>query len=109
MKPTSMQIEGGLLSPDVVDSLPNMPGQKMTDFGLPARRSLVDEVSTIWADVRAYWDAFQRRAARASGESLTTITRESWVIPVLEALGYELVFQRRGAKVDGQCCLIKKC
>jgi len=97
-----MHIEGGLLSPDVVDSLPTMPGQKTGDFGLPARRSLVDEVSTIWADVRAYWDAFQRRMARAGGESLTTVTRESWVIPVLEALDYEVVFQRRGAKVDGR-------
>ena len=102
MKLTSIQIEGGLLSPDVVGALPSMPGQKMADFGLPARRSLVDEASTIWADVRAYWDAFQRRMARAKGESLTSITRESWVIPVLEALNYELTFQRRAAKVDGR-------
>ena len=42
-------------------------------------------------------------AARAKdGESLTSATREAWIIPLLEALGYRLTFQRRAAEVDGR-------
>jgi hypothetical protein len=99
----TIRIEGGLLSPDFLETIHDQPGQKPADFGLDARRSLVDEVTTVWSDVRAYWEAFERRRARAKdGESLTSATREAWIIPLLEALGYRLTFQRKAAEVDGR-------
>ena len=99
----TIRIEGGLLSPDFLETIHDQPGQKPADFGLDARRSLVDEVTAVWSDVRAYWEAFERRRARAKdGESLTTATREAWIIPLLEALGYRLTFQRRAAEADGR-------
>ena len=99
----TIRIEGGLLSPDFLETIHDQPGQKPSDFGLDARRSLVDEVTAVWSDVRAYWEAFERRRARAKdGESLTSATREAWIIPLLEALGYRLTFQRKAAEVDGR-------
>lgn len=101
----SISVEGGLLSPDFLETIHDAAGQRPADFGLDGRRSLVDEVSAVWGDVRAYWTAFERRLARASGgrgESTTTITREQWVIPLLEALGYAITYQRRAAEVDGR-------
>lgn len=102
MSYTCIRIEGGLISPDFLESIHEQAGQTSSDFGLDARRSIIDEVSSVWADARAYWIAFQRRLARAKDESETTITREQWVIPLLEALGYELVFQRKAPEVDGR-------
>lgn len=104
MSYTCIRIEGGLLSPDFLERIHEMPGQKPADFGLDRHRALVDEVSAIWSDARSYWDAFQRRLARAAsaGESITTITREQWVIPLLEVLGYRLSFQRRATEADGR-------
>ncbi|MCO5206227.1 MAG: N-6 DNA methylase [Anaerolineae bacterium] len=102
----SIHIAGGLVSPDFLETIHDATGQKPTDFGLERRASLVDEVSAIWGDARAYWEAFQRRVARVeqgrSGESLTTMTREQWIIPLLEALGYTLSYQRRASEVDGR-------
>lgn len=101
----TIRIEGGLLSPDFLETIHEAPGQKPQEFGLKPRDSLVDEVSAIWGDTRAYWEAFQRRVARAQhgrSESLTTITREQWVLPLLEALSYSLTYQRRAAEVDGR-------
>ncbi len=99
----TIRIEGGLLSPDFLETIHDQPGQKPADFGLDARRSLVDEVTAVWSDVRTYWEAFERRRARAKdGESLTSATREAWIIPLLEALGYRLTFQRKAAEVDGR-------
>ena len=72
----TVHIEGGLLSPDFLDGLPEAVGQKPADFGLGKRESIVDEVTGTWSDVATYWKAFQSRLARGSGESLTTITRE---------------------------------
>lgn len=105
MNNITIRIEGGLLSPDFLETIHEAPGQKPQDFGLKPRDSLVDEISAIWGDARAYWEAFQRRASRAQsgrGESLTTITREQWVLPLLEALGYTLSYQRRAAEIDGR-------
>src|SRR5262245_6634628 len=99
---TCIRIEGGLLSPDFLDRIYEMPGQKPADFGLPQRRSLVDEVASAYSDARLYWDAFHRRLAHAKKESVTTVTRDQWMIPLLELFGYSLTFQRKAAEVDGR-------
>lgn len=107
----SIRVEGGLLSPDFLERIHEAAGQGPADFGLDSRGSIVDEVSAAWGDARAYWEAFQRRVARArSGrrdrearaESLTTITREGWIIPLLETLNYSVTFQRRASEVGGR-------
>jgi hypothetical protein len=102
MSYTCIRVEGGLISPDFLESIHEQVGQTSSDFGLDAKRSIIDEVSSVWADARAYWIAFQRRLARAKDESVTTITREQWVIPLLETLGYDLIFQRKAPEVDGR-------
>ncbi len=101
---TTIRIEGGLLSPDLLERLPELEGQKPKDFGLDARSSFVDQVASVWTDAQTYWKAFERRRAHATrtDESVTTITRDQWMIPLLEALGYQLTFQRRAAEVDGR-------
>ncbi len=102
MNHTTIRIEGGLLSSDFLEQVHEQTGQAPADFGLSKNRSLVDEISAVWSDARAYWTAFQRRLDRAAGESTTTITRDQWMIPLLEALGYRLQFQRRAVVVDGK-------
>ncbi|RLG67734.1 MAG: restriction endonuclease, partial [Methanobacteriota archaeon] len=102
----AIRIEGGLFSPDILERLPEIQGQKPTDFGVPRSRALTDEISSVWRDAQVYWNGFQRRLERLRatkrGESLTTITREHWVIPLLEALGYEPTYQQRAEEVDGR-------
>ncbi|NPV48386.1 MAG: DUF559 domain-containing protein [Armatimonadetes bacterium] len=102
MNTTCIKIEGGLLAPDFLEAIADAEGQKAADFGIEGRRTLVDEVSSLWSDVRSYWDAFQRRLQRQSSESLTTITREQWMIPLLEALGYRLTYHPQGVEIEGR-------
>ncbi len=102
MNSTCIKIEGGLLAPDFLETIADAEGQKPSDFGIEGRRTLVDEVSSLWSDVRSYWDAFQRRLQRSSSESVTTITREQWVIPLLDALGYRLAYQPQSVDVEGR-------
>ncbi|MCL6622943.1 MAG: N-6 DNA methylase, partial [Syntrophobacterales bacterium] len=100
---TAISIEGGLFPGDLLERLAagaETAGQRPEDFGLPKGRRLSDEMQAAFADLRSLWDAFQRRLS-FSKESSTTLTREAWVIPVLERLGYDLVFQRRAALVGG--------
>jgi hypothetical protein len=96
---TAVTIEGGLFPGDLVERLASgalASGQHPEDFGLKNGHRLSDEIQAAFSDMRSYWDAFERRRFK-SKESLTTLTREYWVIPFLEDLGFNLVFQRSAA------------
>ena len=92
---TAITVEGGLFPFDLLDRIASgdADGQRPEDFGLGSGR-LSEEMQAAFSDARAYWDTFLRRLA-VSRESTTTLTREAWVRPLLERLGFsELQFQR---------------
>jgi hypothetical protein len=104
MSHIGITIEGGLLAADLVERIAlvdeTVPGQKPKDFGLEAGR-LSAEIQAAFSDVRVFWDAFKRRREHAQ-TSPVTLTREAWIIPLLERLGYALRFQRAGAQIGDQ-------
>ena len=98
---TSVTIEGGLLSPDLLEEIMagEGRGQKAADFGVSG--SLTDEIQSAFSSIGKYWGAFQERLAR-SKESPTTLTREQWVFPFFEVLGMErLVYQQAAVQAGG--------
>lgn len=99
----SIRIEGGILSPDVLDRVESLPGQKPAEFGLESSARVKDEIARAWADAQDYWRIFQRRLETLRPESpATTETRQQWIGPLLGLLGYELEFQARGAELNGK-------
>jgi hypothetical protein len=98
MSRITVTVEGGLLPDDLLERIADgsAPGQRAADFGFASGR-LSDEIMRAFSDAQSYWTAFKHRHERASKsgrESLTTITRESFVIPLLETLAYKLEFKR---------------
>lgn len=101
---SSIRIEGGLFGPDLIDALTtaDLTGQRPQDFGLPPRRNITDEVASAFNDARTLWSVFQSRLARLPESDLaTSLTRDSWAIPFLGLLGYELRYNPRAYDVDG--------
>src|ERR1035438_2401139 len=101
----SIRIEGGLLGPELLDQViaAEVPGQKPADFGLEPKRNLTDEIAAAFADSRALWGVFQNRLSHLCEADLaTSMTRDSWVIPFLSLLGYELTYNQRSHEIDGQ-------
>lgn len=98
----AVTVEGGLFPADLLDRVASgeVSGQRPEDFDLSRSQRLSDEMQAAFSDMRSLWDAFLRRLS-FSKESSTTLTREAWAIPLLERLGYDLVFQRRAAAVGG--------
>ncbi|MEK6208035.1 MAG: type IIL restriction-modification enzyme MmeI [Chloroflexota bacterium] len=103
---TSIEIEGALFPSDLLDRIATgeADGQRVGDFGLPGGSRLSEEVQGAFSDVRAYWEAFQRRLAR-SKEAATTVTREAWVVPLLERLGFQPRYQG-SAEIEGDTFVI---
>ena len=97
-KGAAVRLEGGLLGPDFLERLAagEVPGQKPRDFGLPAGRSLIDEIAATYRDARDLWALFCRRKQRLPEDDPgTSLTRDAWVIPLLSLLGYELRYNVR--------------
>jgi len=103
---TCVKIEGGLLSPDILEQIAageETIGQRPQDFGLDRNVRLSDEIARAWSDVRAFWEAFQRILQRLpEDDPATSDTRERWMVPLLRVLGYELTYMPRAAVVDGR-------
>ena len=104
MNYATINIEGGLFPPDLLDRLAaaevSVSGQEARDFALPAKRRLHDEIQRCFSDARVYWEAFNRRLER-SQESRTTLTREMWATELFEMLGFPPPQYQRAATESG--------
>jgi hypothetical protein len=107
MSYATITIEGGFFPSDLLDRIASnpqdVPGQSPKDFGLPGKR-LTDEIQSLFSDAQSYWTAFRRRYERAKSgrnQSLTTVTREGWLDPLLGGFGYKLNFQRMASEAGG--------
>lgn len=99
----SIRIEGAILSPDILDRLDDLVGQRPADFGLDSTGKVKDEIARAWADAQDYWRIFQRKLESLREGSLTTTeTRQQWVLPLLGLLGYQLDYQARSSEVNGK-------
>lgn len=98
----AVDVQGGVFPPDLLDRIAagTAPRQAPADFGLGGAR-LSDEIQGAFSDARSFWDAFNRRRLH-SRESVTTLTREAFVIPFLERLGFDLRYQRGAAQAGGE-------
>ena len=100
MSYTAITTEGGLLPADMLDQLASgdVAGQRAEDFGLERNRRVSDEIATVWADARSLWAIFQNRL-KTAGTSQTSVTRRSWIEPLLAMLGYDDLEAVRQAEI----------
>jgi hypothetical protein len=99
----SIRIEGAILSPDILDRIEDLPGQKPADFDLDSSIKVKDEIVRAWADAQDYWRIFQRKLETLKSDSpATSETRQQWVVPLLALLGYQIEYQARGTEVNGK-------
>jgi hypothetical protein len=99
----SIRIEGSIISPELFERADELPGQRPTDYGLPAGVAVKDEIARAWADAQDYWRIFQRKLDTLQPNALaTTETRNLWVVPLLGLLGYQLERHERGTELHGK-------
>ncbi len=103
MKTSSIRIEGNILSPELFDKLDSTDilGQNPVDFGFDRSFKVKDDIARAWADAKDQWNIFKRRIDKLS-ENATGVeeTRKFWIIPLLENLGYTVVYQKSAETVN---------
>lgn len=91
----SVQTEGALLPMDllvrIADQDPDLGGLKSTDYGLGKTEKLGEAVSRSWNRLQGLWRGFRDDRLRLDDREDargTTETREDWLLPLFEELGY---------------------
>lgn len=90
MKFTTIKSEGGLIPFDILEKIysGDIIGQSAKDFGIE-NGTVLDEISKSWKAARTFYGAFQLRLNRLKPDDSTIRdTREQWIIPLLESLGF---------------------
>ena len=79
-------------------------GMKPTDYDLPSSLKLNEAISQAWTRALAHWADFQeaRAALLEDDETGTVVTRQQWVMPLLEILGFGKLRQQRSPEIDGK-------
>lgn len=98
----TITIQGNILSAELLGRLEqDVPHQSPKSFGFDRR--VKDEIATAWGETKHQWQVFQSKLQRLDEEATaTTETRQFWILPFLDTLGYTLEYQPKAARVQGE-------
>jgi hypothetical protein len=104
---STIRSEGGLLPPDLLQRVAandaGLPGLKPQDYHLDRSERINEAVNRSWARLTALWRTFSaQRASLPISDPATTITRERWLLPLLDELGYGRVSTANAVEINGK-------
>src|SRR5215212_1119106 len=102
---TTIITEGGLLPADILDAIATeeLTGQRPEDFGLERGRNLSDRIAAAWQAARGHWMLFKTYVEDLrESDPGTSVTRQRWVLPLLDVLGYQIAFNASAYQVEGR-------
>ncbi|MFZ4561097.1 MAG: Eco57I restriction-modification methylase domain-containing protein, partial [Saprospiraceae bacterium] len=96
-----VNLEGSLLSAELVAQVEGLPGQRDSDFDLPKGERLADAIVRAWSEARSLYQVFKSRMERVpESESGTSDTRRFWLEPLTALLGYDPVYQHQSETIE---------
>jgi hypothetical protein len=104
---TTIRTEGGLLPADLLARVASqdreVPGVRPADFHLVQGELLGDRITRSWNRLTGAWKNFSTAlAVLPPDDAGTTLTRERWLLPLFEELGYGRLQTSRAEEVDGR-------
>ena len=104
---TSVRTEGGLLPSDLLGKIaavdPEVPGLAEADFGLEPGDRLREAITRSWNRLVGSWAALSDSLSGTTDahEPLTKPTRERWLLPLFEELGFGRLTVARAIEIEG--------
>jgi len=104
----AIRSEGGLLPHDLLQRIAareaRLPGVRDADYGILAHEREGEVVNRAWSRLLGAWAAFRDALAREpAGTPATRVTRERWLLPLFQELGYgRLTGLKEAIPADGR-------
>lgn len=104
---TSIQTEGVILPPDLLKRIfsgdSDLDGLKSKDYHLSEREKLNEAINRSWNVLQGYWRSFLTGKEKlAEGDLGTTLTRERWLLPLFQELGYGRLLTHKAIDIESK-------
>lgn len=104
---TTLRVEGAILPPDllqrVADGDRTLNGLKPEEYHLDKGEKLNEAINRAWSRLLGAWTTFRDAAGKLpEGEAGTTVTRERWLLPLFDELGYGRLQTTKAIEIEGQ-------
>jgi len=98
--------EGGLLPADFLHELPDpkttIEGVTPVAYHLAEGERLNEQINRSWNRLKGCWENFKKAIAeKPAGDPTTTDTRERWLFPLFQELGFGRLTASKAIEVDG--------
>lgn len=104
---TTIHTEGALLPVDLLQRISgndkNLEGLLPESYHLAPGEKLTETINRSWNRLYGLWGAFQAaRSNLGSNDAGTTITRERWLLPLFQELGFGRLSTTRAVEIEGK-------
>jgi len=104
---TTIHTEGALLPTDLLQRVlaadPGLEGLTPADYHLSGSEKLNEAINRSWNRLQGAWATFRTSRARlVEGDAGTTLTREHWLLPLFQELGYGRLQTSKAVELDGK-------
>jgi len=104
---TTIHTEGALLPADLLQRISendaSLEGLTPEAYHLAPGERLTEAVNRSWNRLTGLWEGFKSaRASLGAGDPGTTITRERWLLPLFQELGYGRLGTARAVEIEGK-------
>lgn len=106
-KYATIRIEGVVLTPALIRMIAShdseVPGLEPKDYYLATGERINEAISRSWQRMTALWKRFREQVdGLEEGDLGTSITRERWMLPLFQELGYGQLQGARGLILEGK-------
>ncbi|HRW85135.1 MAG TPA: N-6 DNA methylase [Bacteroidales bacterium] len=105
MKYTSINIQGNLISEEILQKIENSDaqGQQGKDFGFDPGTNLRSEIEYAWSKIKLDWKYFFERIEKLpSSDPYGTSLSRKWMTSFFNTLGFDLNLQKASLQGDNQ-------
>ncbi len=102
---SSITTAGLLLPVDLLTRVGSMdrslPGMTPADYHIPGSIRLNEAATAAYTRALAYWNSFRKKFdALPASDTGTTLTRDEWLLPLFDCLGYGRLQTKRAISID---------
>jgi hypothetical protein len=104
---TTIHTEGALLPVDLLQRISrndkNLEGLTPESYHLAPGEKLTETINRSWNRLYGLWGAFQTaRGQLGSNDAGTTLTRERWLLPLFQELGFGRLSTTKAVEIEGK-------
>jgi hypothetical protein len=103
----TVRTEGAILPSDLLERIaagdPDLDGLTPEAYHLPVGEKITETTNRVWNRLLAAWSGFRNASERLpANDAGTTLTREKWLLPLFQELGYGRLLTVKAAEIDGK-------